>query len=115
LRAVAPSVELIAGVLALQRTAGNTAVQALLSRASGAAIQRRVGWTGVDPKSWNAGPKDVRDGPRDKGVKRIPVEGITRGHASDAVDKGHPDVPKQDDAAETVDDPETGTWKRCPS
>ena len=36
-------------VLALQRTAGNVAVRALL--------HRQAGWTGVDPGSWNAGPR----------------------------------------------------------
>jgi hypothetical protein len=100
-RALAPT-----GVLALQRTAGNTAVRALLRRA---ALQRRVGWTGVDPKSWNA---DVSDVPGARRVKRIPVEGITRGHASGPRDKGHPDVPRQDDAERKADEVETGTFKR---
>jgi hypothetical protein len=94
----------IAEVLALQRMAGNAAVGALLSRA---VLQRQVGWTGVDPGSWNAKPRDVKGA---KGVKRIPIEGITRGHASGAV-KGKPDTPRQDDAAESVDEPETGDFK----
>jgi hypothetical protein len=102
----APRAPALTGVLALQRAAGNTAVGALLRRA---ALQRQVGWTGVDPKSWNARERDV---PGAKGVKRIPVEGITRGHASGPRDKDHPDVPRQDDAAFKVDEVETGTFKR---
>jgi hypothetical protein len=93
-----------AGLLALQRAAGNAAVGALLTRA---VLQRQVGWTGVDPDSWNAKPRDV---PGATGVKRIPIEGITRGHASGAV-KGHPDTPRQDDADESVDEPETGVFQ----
>jgi hypothetical protein len=94
--AVLPDVMSVAGVLALQQTAGNVAVGAVLRRA---ALARNVGWTGVDPKSWNAGPQEVKGG---KGVKRIPVEGLKQGHRS----KGG----KQDDAGEKVDDPETGKW-----
>jgi hypothetical protein len=41
--------------------------------------------------------RDVRDAPSGKGVKRIPVEGITRGHASGSASKADPDVPLQDD------------------
>jgi hypothetical protein len=71
------------------RTAGNVAVGAVLRRA---ALARNAGWTGVDPKSWNAGPQDVKSG---KGVKRVPVEGLKQGHRSPGG--------KQDDAGEKVD------------
>jgi hypothetical protein len=66
----------VAGVLALQRAAGNVAVGAVLRRA---ALARDAGWTGVDPGSWNAGPREVKSG---KGVKRVPVEGLKQGHRS---------------------------------
>jgi hypothetical protein len=94
-------------VLALQRLAGNSAVKALLTRTT---LARQVGWTDVDPKSWNAGPKDVPGKAGGKGVKRIPIEGITRGHKSGASRKD-PKVPRQDDATQVVDDPEsTDKW-----
>jgi hypothetical protein len=90
--AVLPGVTSVAGVLALQRTAGNAAI-------ARAVLARNAGWTGVDPGSWNAGPQEVKSG---KGIKRVPVEGLKQGHRS----KGG----KQDDAGQKVDDPETGTW-----
>ena len=94
-------------VLALQRLAGNSAVTALLTRGR---LMRQVGWTAVDPKSWNAGPKDVPGKAGGNGVKRIPIEGITRGHKSGRSSKD-PKVPAQDDAGQRVDDPEkTSTW-----
>jgi hypothetical protein len=94
-------------LLALQRLAGNSAVKALITRTT---LARQVGWTAVDPKSWNAGPRDVPGKAGGKGVKRIPIEGITRGHKSGASGKD-PKVPRQDDASQTVDDPEkTNKW-----
>jgi hypothetical protein len=94
--AAMPDVMSVAGVLALQRTAGNVAVGAVLRRA---ALARNVGWTGVDPDSWNAGPREVKGG---KGTRRVPVEGLKQGHRSPGG--------KQDDASEKSDDPDTGTW-----
>jgi hypothetical protein len=91
-----PGVMSVAGVLALQRTAGNAAVGAALRRA---ALARKVGWTGVDKDSWNAGPQEVKSG---KGIKRIPVEGLKQGHRSPGG--------KQDDPSEKSDDPDTGKW-----
>ncbi len=44
-----------------------------------------------------------------KRVKPIPIEGITRGHASRPSAKD-PKVPRQDDAGQKVDDPNTGKW-----
>lgn len=104
--ATAPDRAPVPRVLALQRLIGNSAVTALLTRAM---LQRQVGWTGVDPASWNAGPRDVPGTTGSKGVKRIPIEGITRGHASrpSATD---PKVPRQDDAGQKVGDPNTGKW-----
>ena len=96
--AALPGVASIAGVLALQRTAGNAAVGAVLRRA---VLARDAGWKGVDPQSWNAGPREVKGG---KGVKRVPVEGLKQGHKSPGG--------KQDDAKEKVDDPETGVWNK---
>ncbi|HET8755080.1 MAG TPA: hypothetical protein VFM58_03675 [Solirubrobacteraceae bacterium] len=82
----------VGGVLALQRAAGNAAV-------ARAFLLRDVGWKGVDPQSWNAGPQEVKSG---KGIRRVPVEGLKQGHRSPGG--------KQDDPREEVDDPETGVW-----
>jgi hypothetical protein len=94
---IAPGLLSVASVLALQRTAGNVAVYRLLRRS---VLHRQVGWTGVDPGSWNAGPKDV---PGAKGSTRVPVEGLAQGHASGG---------KQDDSGSRINDPEqVGVWK----
>jgi hypothetical protein len=64
-------------VLALQQTAGNRAVRAMLARSDD------VGWKGpdVDPKSVNAEETSVKT---DKGeVRRIPVQEIQEGHPKD--------------------------------
>src|SRR4051812_15665066 len=58
-----------AGLLALQRSAGNSAVGSLLG------VQRKVGWTGAGAKSPN---RDARD-TKGTSVLRIPVEGIKEG------------------------------------
>jgi hypothetical protein len=73
-----PAREDPAGLLALQRSAGNAAVARALARR---ALQRVGGWTGVDPKSPNAGEMSVGK------ARRIPIEGIKEGNQEDDLNK----------------------------
>jgi hypothetical protein len=79
----------VAHVLALQRAAGNRAVQTLLARSGLGTIQRDIGWTGkdVDPKSPNAPPPEGK--PRvtpGTSVLRIPVQGIPEARTESDLD-----------------------------
>ncbi len=56
-------------MLSLQRSIGNSAVGRLIG--SQRRLARRQGWSGVPPKSVNAGPDTL------PGIKRIPIEGIS--------------------------------------
>ena len=67
-----------AGLLALQRSAGNAAVARALARRQ---LQRVGGWTGVNSKSPNAGEMSVGK------ARRIPIDGIKEGNQGDDLDK----------------------------
>ncbi len=67
-----------AGLLALQRSAGNAAVARALARR---ALQRVGGWTGVNSKSPNAGEMSVGK------ARRLPIEGIKEGNQDDDLNK----------------------------
>ncbi len=73
-----------AGLLALQRSAGNAAVARALARR---ALQRVGGWKGVDSKSPNAGEMSVTDKGTGFKARRIPIDGITQGNQGDDLDK----------------------------
>lgn len=92
----------VAGVLALQRSAGNAAVSRALA---GPTLQRAGGWTGKDvgAKSPNRNEMEVKeDG--GKSARRIPIEGIPEGNVKDdsddtaterTIDKGKPTERKE--------------------
>ncbi len=73
-----------AGVLALQRSAGNAAVARALARRQ---LQRVGGWTGVNSKSPNAGEMSVTDKGTGQKARRIPIDGIAQGNQADDLNK----------------------------
>ena len=79
-----PAREDPAGLLALQRSAGNAAVARALARR---ALQRVGGWKGVDSKSPNAGEMSVTDKGTGFKARRIPIDGIAQGNQGDDLDK----------------------------
>jgi hypothetical protein len=79
-----PAREDPAGLLALQRGAGNAAVARALVRRQ---LQRVGGWKGVNSKSPNAAEMSVTDKGTGFKARRIPIDGIPQGNQDDDLDK----------------------------
>jgi hypothetical protein len=73
-----------AGLLALQRSAGNAAVARALARRQ---LLRVGGWKGVNSKSPNAAEMSITDKGTGFKARRIPIEGIKEGNQADDLDK----------------------------
>jgi hypothetical protein len=73
-----------AGLLALQRSAGNAAVTRALARRQ---LQRVGGWKGVNSKSPNAGEMSITDKGTQQKARRIPIDGIPQGNVDDDLNK----------------------------